>query len=388
MPFRAGLLCLILGACLSAQEAAPPTLPQLIKAGDALYLKGDYDGAYKAFSSAWELAQQTPLDDQARYDTLKRLTSVRAAAGEFADADTWLQQAITWRENTLGSRDPKIADDLLISVAFCRSMKDLERALAILRRIQSLHVAAYTSNSAAVADDFSRMGSVFAEQKKPESAINSINAAVEIRTKLGGPLDPSLLGDLDRLGEYHILMRAYDDAEAAFRHALVIRETLYGKLHPDLIVSVDGLAYALFGQQKYDQAEPAYQRLIELWETSVGKDHAMVAVALDKLAVFYAAQKKLPEVHAALERSTAIRTRFLVMGISQQATQSFAEEQLEQVKAFYKRGLTVLEPPDTVNDDLRELFAAMLKALEAPLPKAAPAKRLPVPPVKKKSDKP
>ena len=355
-----------------------PTIPQLTKDGDAFYLKGDYEAARQAFTSAWELAQQTPKDNPVRYDILKRLTSVRAAAGEFADADNWLQQAITWRENTLGQKDPKIADDLLISVGLCRGMKDFDRALVILRRVQSLHVEAYTFDSTMVADDFSRIGSVYAEQKKIDSAINSIDAALAIRTKLGGPLDPSLISDLDRLGEYHTLMRAYDQAEAAFRHVLVIRETLYGKTHADLISTVDGLAYALFGQQKYDEADPVYQRLIGLWESSVGKDHAMVAVALDKLAAFYSAQKKYPEVREALERSTAIRARFLAMGISQQATQAFTEEQTEQVKAFYRRGLAVLDPPNPINDDLREQFEGMLKAMDAPPPKSARrSRRLP-----------
>jgi tetratricopeptide (TPR) repeat protein len=367
-----------------AQEEGAPTVPQLTKDGDAFYLKGDYEAARLAFTNAWELALQTPKDNPVRYDILKRLTSVRAAAGEFADADNWLQQAITWRENTLGWKDHKIADDLLISVGLCRGMKDFDRALAILRRVQSLHVEAYTFDSTMVADDFSRMANVYAEQKQIDSAIKAIDAAITVRTKLSGPLDPSLISDLDRLGEYDTLMRAYDQAEAAFRHVLVIRETLYGKTHPDLISTVDGLAYALFGQQKYEEADPVYQRLIGLWESSVGKDHAMVAVALDKVAAFYSAQKKYPEVREALERSTAIRARFLAMGISQQATQANTEEQMEQVKAFYRRGLSVLDPPNPINDDLREQFEAMLKAVEAPPPKSAvPVKRLSTPPTKK-----
>jgi tetratricopeptide (TPR) repeat protein len=366
MMYRVGLLglCAVASLVAQEQEAVAPTIPQLTKVGDEFYLKGDYEAARQAFASAWELAQATPKEDPVRYDILKRLTSVRAAAGEFADADNWLQRAITWRENTLGWKDHKIADDLLISVGLCRGMKDFERALVILRRAQSLHAEAYTLDSTFVADDFSRMGNVYAEQKKMDSAISSFAAALAIRTKLGGPLDPTLIADLDRLGEYHTLMRAYDQAEAAFRHALVIRETLYGKTHPDLISTVDGLAYALFGQQKYDEADPFYQRLIGLWETSVGKDHAMVAVALDKLAVFYAAQKKYPEARDALERSTAIRARFLALGISQQAVQAFTEEQTEQVKAFYRRGLAVLDPPDPINDDLREQFEGILKTID------------------------
>ena len=99
---RVSLLAVCLAAGLMAQEEVAPAIAQLAKDGDAFYLKGDYEAARLAFTSAWELAQQTPKDNPERYDILKRLTSVRAAAGEFADADNWLQQAITWRENTLG----------------------------------------------------------------------------------------------------------------------------------------------------------------------------------------------------------------------------------------------------------------------------------------------
>jgi tetratricopeptide (TPR) repeat protein len=199
--FCAILLCL--AACLSGQDP----IPQAMKDGDAAYLKGDYEVARQAFTRAWELAQETPPENPVRYDILKRLTSVRAAAGEFADADNWLQLAVTWRENTLGQNDPKIPDDLLVSVNLCRGMKDLDRALVILRRVQFMHVSLYTANSVQVADDFSRAAQIYGQQKKLDEAINALTTAVNIRTRLSGPLDPSLIGDLDRLGEYLTVQR-------------------------------------------------------------------------------------------------------------------------------------------------------------------------------------
>lgn len=368
-------LCVIL-ACLASSVFAQDTIPQTMQEGDAAYLKGDYEGARQAFLRAWELARRTPPENATRYDIFKRLTSVRAAAGEFADADQWLQQAINWRENTLGPTDPKIPEDLLLSVNLCRGMKDLERALVILRRVNGLHIAMYTFNSPQVADDFSRAAQLYGDQKKLEEAINSLNAAIGIRTKLGGALDPSLISDLDHLGEYQIVQRAYDQAEAAFRHVLVIRETLYGKVNPDLISTVDGLAYALFGQKKYEAAEPVYQRLLELWQASVGKDHPMVAVALDKIAVFEAAQKKYPEVHATLDRSTAIRANFHALGISQQATQAFVEGHALEAKVLYQRGLVILDPPNPIYDELRGQFEEILKQIAGPQGKRqAPAKK-------------
>src|ERR1039458_1457773 len=47
-------------------------------------------------------------------------------------------------------------------------MKDFDRALVILRRVQSLHVDFYTPESPMVADDFSRIGGVHARKHRPD----------------------------------------------------------------------------------------------------------------------------------------------------------------------------------------------------------------------------
>jgi hypothetical protein len=56
---------------------------------------------------------------------------------------------------------------------------------------------------------------------------------------------------------------------------------------------------------------------------------------------------------------------------------------LDQTKAFYRRGLAVLDPPNPINDDLRGQFDGMLKALDALPPKSAAPPRKPVAPAKK-----
>jgi tetratricopeptide (TPR) repeat protein len=373
---RAYPIALFLAVCAAAQEDPLAQVPMLIKDADAAYLKGEYDTARETFTKAWDILQASPPDYPARYDVLKRLTNVRAAAGEFADADQWLWQAIAWREAARGKEDPKIADDLLLSVSFYRAMKNQDRALEIMKRVQGLHAAIYGPASQTYADDFTRMAQIYAEQKKLVPAIAMHQIALGIRGKIAGPLDPTLVPDLDRMGELYTTQREYDKAEEVYRHVLVIRETIYGKVHADLIATVDGLAYSLFGQKKYEVAEPVYQRLIGLWETSVGKDHPMVAVTLDKVAVFYADQKRFAEARQYLERSVAIRSHFHAMGISQQATEAFGEGKLPDAKAFYQRAMVVLGEPDPVTDELRKQFEGILKTLEEPLPKkAAPKKK-------------
>lgn len=391
------LLCLALG-CGWAQEDKPaPGIPELLQRAQAGYMHADYEAARQSLLQAWELAQQTPPDEPLRYDVLKRLAAARAAAGEFADADNFLQLAISWRETNLGMNDPKIVDDVLLSVAYCRGMKDFERALRVMNRVMGLHVAANRAagagaagmdlmTSITVADDFSRIAQIQAELSRLDAAMSAHNTALAIRTKILGPLDASLVYDLDRLAGFQVTTRAYDKAEETFRHALVIRETLYGKTNADLIATVDGLAYALFGQKKYDDAEPVYQRLLSLWIASIGEEtHPMVAVALDKMAVFYAAQKKWDQAREATTRANAIRAYLFADGLSGEASQRIDEGKMAEAIPVYQRALKVLDVPNRIYDAQRATLAGMEKELEKVVKKPpAPAPPRAGPPKSKK----
>jgi tetratricopeptide (TPR) repeat protein len=385
---RRTLFAVFLGALfLHAQDTppqeAPPDVKALLDDGNAAYMKGDYETARQCYLKAWDAAQQSPPENPLRYDALKRLTAVRAAAGEFREANDYLQTAINWREQTLGPADPKITDDLLQSVGLYRGMKDYGQALVVLNRVLGLHVRASNFDSVPVADDYSRMAQIYLEQTKPEDAISPLNTSLGIRTRLGGPLDPSLVYDLDRLGAVETTLRAYDKAEAAYRHALVIRESLFGKTNADLIADVDGLAYALFGQKKYDEAEPVYQRLIGLWIASVGDDHPMVAIVLDKVAVFYAEQKKFDQAKEEADHANAIRAKFLAEGLSEQASEQFSEGNKDETVALYQRAIRALDPPNAMYDKLRQELSDMLNTI-APMSPKSLTRKAPAATAKKK----
>ena len=383
---RIALFLLMAATCLMAQDQnapappPPPAIPDLIKTGQASYMKGNYESARQSFQQAWEIARLGPMDDPVRYDILKRLVSARAAAGEFADADEFLQLAISWREQNLGPNDPKIVDDVLLSVDFARAMKDFDKALWVMGRVMSLHRMASGFDSIAIADDFSRIGQIQAEKGNKEAAIIVFNDALDRRAKILGPLDPSLVYDLDRLGSLQIASRAYAKAEETYRHALVIRETLYGKKHADLIATVDGLGYALFGQKKYDDAEPLYLRLLDLWKASVGSEtHPMVAMAYDKIAIFYGAQKKWDQAEEATTRANAIRAFQLADGLSGEASQRIDESKLAEALPIYERAIKILDPPNPVYDseraDLENMASELKKVVKKPPTQAPPARK-------------
>jgi len=261
-----------------------------------------------------------------------------------------------------------ISSATTISAEFLK--KDFDRGLALLQRAMEMHRAgAGGVDSVAVADDYSRMAEIDTDRHRPVDAVGALNMAIAIHSKLTGPLDPSVVPDLDRLGPVYISLGEYDNAEWIFRQALLIRESVYGNKNPDLIATVDGLAYALFGEKKYDEADPLYQRLLGLWVDSVGEKHAMVAMALDKIAVFYTEQKKFQQAKDASDRANAIRSYGLAMGLGTEAAR-LQPTNPDEARDLYRRALRALDPPNPIYDELHAKLAANLELLKPGKPAA------------------
>ena len=363
------LLSMALCARLPAQEPAGSTaVQQSLKDGDAAFARGDYEAARQSFEKAWQGAQSLPAAAPVRYDILKRLTATNSAAGQFAEGRQYLQQAIEWRQSFSRPNDPKIVDDLLLSINLDLRTRNFDRALSTAQRVQDMHTAASTADSLAVADDFLRIGQIHLAAGKPREAAGAFLTADNLRTKLAGPLDPGLLPVLDGLNDAFgkISGGTCAGCESNYRRALAIRETVYGKDSAELIATVEGLADAYAASGEYVAAEPVYQRLLSLWEGLVGGDHPMVAVTLDKLVVLYTKEGESVKAREALARSIDIRARFLAVGLAHQAANEIAQGHADQARALYKRALAALGTPIPANADLINQIREALAGLGGP----------------------
>jgi len=56
-----------------------------------------------------------------------------------------------------------------------------------------MHRAASGLDSLPLADDSSRMAQIYMDQKNVPSAVGSLQTALMIRSKIAGPMDPSLV---------------------------------------------------------------------------------------------------------------------------------------------------------------------------------------------------
>jgi tetratricopeptide (TPR) repeat protein len=368
------LLCVAAGA-VAAQEP-PRELDELLQLARASYAKGDYGTARDNLERAWALAEQTPREEPRRYEVLKQLFGVLSAAGRYADAEGYLQQAINWRENILGRDHPKVAEDLTELAMLCRRLGDYPRGLNIIQMVLSMHTRADGGfESPLVADDFSRMALLHMDEKQPEKAAGALQTAILIREKSLGTEHPALLPELDRLAATRVMLREYEKAEQVYRRALVIRERTIGPANPDLIPSVEGLAYSYFGQKKYAEAEPFYKRLLALWEIAGGKDHPMIALTLDKLSVFYREQERWEDAMEATVRASAIRALFFASGLSEEAYFRLSRGEKKEAERLYRRALAALDASRSEHNELRLQIEANLKQFVVPPRKPLPARK-------------
>jgi tetratricopeptide (TPR) repeat protein len=367
---RALLFFIAIG--LFGQE--PPDIEGLLKTAHAAYRKADYPAARKSLEEAWTAAGELPQNDPKRYEILKQLSAVLSSAGENDEAEKYVELAINWRETAVGRDDPLIADDMVELATICERRKDFDRAIAILRQVIGIHTKAHGNfENSDVADDFSRIALVQAQDNKPEVAIPTLLTVIGIREKVLGAESPGLLTELDRLGALQISARAYDDAEITFRRELVIRERVLGSKSPDLLTTLDGLAYSLFGQKKYDDAEPFYKRLLDLW-TLIG-NIPMIAETDEKIAVFYREQKKWDEGTEAAANAIALRALVSAAGLSTEATQWLAHGDKAHGIEYYRKALATLDPNRKDHDGLRAQLEHVLADLDPPKPTKTPVKK-------------
>ena len=348
-----------IGLCLSGRAQPPAALDrvkQVLKDGDSAFARGDYQTAQQSFEKAWQSAGDLPADASLRYDILKRQAASSTASGQFDHAERYVQRAIEWRESVNGPKDPKIVDDLLLSINLDLRTKDYDRALAAARRVQEMHIAANSADSLPVADDWLRIGQIHLAAKNPRKALPALNTAYKLRTSLAGSLDPGLLPALDSLNDAFRALQGDGGGgnEMFYRQALMIREMVYGTESTELLATIEGLAETYFAGSEYPAAEPLYERLLHLWEKLAGPDHPMVAITLDKLVVFYWKEGKPEKARQALQRSIDIRAEFLAIGLSYQAADEKNQGHVEQARALYNRALAALGPPGPANQELVE----------------------------------
>jgi len=161
------LLAFLAPALLTAQESDPDLLFQQARKECA---NGNYQACVTSLEQVWKHCETSQDCGRKVYDTAKLLTRALAAAGKPEEAESYLQQAINWRETRESAAGVALADDLTELAMLCRMRKDFERGLTIMHRVISgYHLEASRGNLQAVplADAYHRLAILLTENKDP-----------------------------------------------------------------------------------------------------------------------------------------------------------------------------------------------------------------------------
>ena len=270
-------------------QAPPPDDPAV--AAEVLDLEQQLaDG--RALSLAGKATEALPLAhatlEQARalgyrpmeVEAVLRTGELEQKAGHYDRAQRYIEEAyFSARDEGFDVLGTRAAIELIHLVGSRRGRPDeaqrWERfAWSGLQRVSDPSVeASYLNNSGLLAgelDDY-------------DGAIESLERALEIRERLGGPDHPRVARVLNNLALMHDRQGRYDQALELHERAFDIRERVLGPTHPDVATSLLNISNIYKVRADYDQALEMLQRAHSIWERAYGSDHPNTAGTLVNL---------------------------------------------------------------------------------------------------------
>jgi CHAT domain-containing protein/Tfp pilus assembly protein PilF len=283
---------------------------------------------------------------QTAYDeALKRFT-----AGQYAEAVTQGERALTLREAVLGGTHPEVADCLDLLGKAHRFQGAYDRAGPLHLRALAIREAALGKNHKDVATSLNNLANLYAEQGLYGQAEPIYERALSIRETALGKNHPDVAQSLHNLATLYHSQGLYDRAGPLYERALSIRETALGKNHPDVAQSLHNLAVLYHAQGLYSRAEPLYERTLAIEEAALGKNHPIVATVLHNIATFFKDQGQYGRAESLHQRALAIREATLgkdhpdvAQTLNNLATLYYAQGLYERAEPLYARALAIWE---------------------------------------------
>jgi serine/threonine protein kinase/Tfp pilus assembly protein PilF len=223
-------------------------------------------------------------DDTSRVNTLFELGRARMGAGNLADAEAPLQEALHLAQIRFGAGSPQSAH-VLWGLGILRfeqgrlsESKDLyQRALALMESAKTPQ-----TDASQVLDD---LASVYMREQQWALAKEAYERALEIDRRVLGDDHPRLVIYLSNLATAVQNMGDLKRAETLFRDAIERNRRAYGDNHPDGVAAKENYALLLQREGRLTEAEPLLRQALAAKLTLYGPDHYKVGYSHVSLAL-------------------------------------------------------------------------------------------------------
>jgi tetratricopeptide (TPR) repeat protein len=153
------------------------------------------------------------------------------------------------------------------------------------------------------------VGTIYAEQGKPDLAQPEHERALALQEKILGPASTEVAKTLLDLGYDYFARGQWDQALAVYQRSLDIRERVLGPAHPQYATSLINVGNVYYQRRELDRAAECYQRALGIQERALGPEHPLVAASLNNLGNVYSDGKKWDQAADAYRRALAIEER-------------------------------------------------------------------------------
>lgn len=230
----------------------------------------------------------------------------------YAEAESFLQQALTINERELGPEHPSTAMSLNNLAALYQDQGKYEQAEPLLQRALAISTQVLTPEHPDVAYSLNNLANLFLHQGRYPEAESLYKQALAIGEEALGAEHYDMAIWYANLANYYAsFMKAYEQAEPLFQKALAIYEKTLGSEHPDAVTCLNNLGTMYQRQGRYAEAERLHKKVLEVRRKILGPDHYSVAQSMNHLASSYREQGKLDEAEPLVLDAITIGTAAL-----------------------------------------------------------------------------
>lgn len=281
-------------------------------AGWYLRERGRYEQAEPLLRQALSVREQalgTEHPDTAT--TLNTLAWLYQNQGKYEQALPLLQHALVIREKTLEPGHPDILNTLNDLGALHYLLSQYEQAETILQRALSNFQEPAETASTGFADTLNNLAMLYQHQGKYQQAEPLNERAFAIYEQALGPEHPYTLLTLNNLAFIYHLEGKYNKAEQLYLRALNVQERTLGKDHPDLATGLNDLASLYLEQGQHEKAESFSSRALVIYRQSFSTEHPGIAAALNIFASLALARGQTNEAEEIFLQALSVHERTL-----------------------------------------------------------------------------
>src|SRR6266568_2546559 len=279
----------------------------LNQAGSYLYFHAQYADAEPLLKQALTIREQVLGSKHPdMVISLNNLALLYRAQSKYAEAELLLRHVLENQEQESGRWEPGMIQSLIDLAFLCQIQSRYEEAEQLMKRALDISEQVLGPQHFLTVRSLNYVAGLYRIQGKYEEAEQLMKRVVAIREQTLGPEHPDTGGALNSLGLLYNIWGKYTDAEPLLKRALLIREQVLGPLHPYTAISLNTLGAVYQAEGRYEEAEQLMSRAITIDEKVIGPMHPETGQILNNLADLYCAQGEYQHAELLYQRALTI----------------------------------------------------------------------------------